>query len=71
MDADGHGRFQVFTGHGGVDHQSDGVGRDTRLGEGLLSGRDRTIGEVVGLIPVAAGVDAGDALEQTLRQFEG
>lgn len=71
VDADGHGRFQVFAGHGGVDHQSDGVGRDPRLGEGLLSGRDRTIGELVGLIPVAAGVHTGDSLEQTLRQVEG
>jgi hypothetical protein len=71
MDADGHGRLQVLTRDRGVDHQADRLGGDARLGEGLPSRGDRALGELMGLIPVAARVDAGDTLEQALRQPEG
>ena len=70
VDADGHRGFEVLTRDRGVDHQSDRVGGDPSLGEGLLASGDRTVGELIRLIPVASRVDSRNALQQPGRQVE-
>ncbi len=71
VDADGHGRLEVLAGHRGVDHEADRRRFDSSLGQRLAAGGDGTGDEVARLVPVAAGLDTGHALEETRGQAEG
>src|SRR5690606_11821195 len=62
--------LEVLAGYGRVDEEPDPVRRNSGGGEGPVPGVDRSTVERLGLVPVAAFVHAGDALEQSGGKLE-